>query len=456
MSDQRSILKVQTNTGENLMARRKKDTGLRRRFRSLLSPQRIAVEAKKAGFVQRKGKIKPSAFIWTLVLGFSSGRDRTIAGLRRAYERLMNTTLAPSAFYERFGSSLAAMLKRLVDHVVAKTAQADRQLGGSLASFVDVWLSDASVIRLHENLEKKFPASRTNHTKAAVKLHVVMSVTGCSSRTVAITGGTVDDRKKLRIGPWVKDRLLLADLGYYGFRMFDRIQRNGGFFISRLKSNANPQITRALRAWRGRSIPVAGRKLQEVLPRLTRSVLDVEVEVRFSRRSYRDKTTRARQTFRVVAVRHPETGKYHTYITNVPADRLSANEVTAAYRLRWQVELLFKACKSEFRLDDVPSRKKEVVEALLYSSILTMLLSQQLLRYLRSKLAPTEQRRATLGRAAAALRAFAPHLLEAVAGRVGSAELRGLERLLLREATDPHLHRFCGVPLEHSRNGRAA
>ena len=38
--------------------------------------------------------------------------------------------------------------------------------------------TDSTVMRLHDLLEKAFPACRTNHTLAALKMHVVLSVTG--------------------------------------------------------------------------------------------------------------------------------------------------------------------------------------------------------------------------------------------------------------------------------------
>jgi IS4 transposase len=34
----------------------------------------------------------------------------------------------------------------------------------------------------------------------------------------------------------------LIDLGFYKYQLFTRIQENGGYFVSRMKSNANPRI----------------------------------------------------------------------------------------------------------------------------------------------------------------------------------------------------------------------
>ena len=236
-----------------------------------------------------------------------------------------------------------------------------------MAQFGDLMIADATVLRLREQLERWFPACRTNHTKAAAKLHVVMSVTGRSGHTVRLSGERRNDGHMLRVGPWVRDRLLLFDLGYYSYRLFDRIRRNGGFFISRLKSNGNPLIVSENRKWRGRAITVAGQRLQEVLGRLQREVLDVEIEVSFYRRKYAGVRRRATTTLRLVAVRNDDTGEYHVYVTNVPADRLAASEVALAYRARWEIELLFRTWKSDFRLDELPSQRREVVEALLYS-----------------------------------------------------------------------------------------
>jgi IS4 transposase len=92
-------------------------------------------------------------------------------------------------------------------------------------------------------LEKAFPACRTNHTKAALKAHVVLGVRGNGDHSVKVTSERVHDGPVFTVGPWVRDKLLLFDLGYFRYQLFDCIARNKGFFLSRLKVNANPLIT---------------------------------------------------------------------------------------------------------------------------------------------------------------------------------------------------------------------
>jgi hypothetical protein len=86
--------------------------------------------------------------------------------------------LVPSAFYDRFTAPLVRWLKVIAAHLLARVAEPTRRLSGPLAAFRDVVLADATVIRLHDLLQRSFAACRTNHTLAALKLHTVISVTG--------------------------------------------------------------------------------------------------------------------------------------------------------------------------------------------------------------------------------------------------------------------------------------
>jgi DDE family transposase len=80
---------------------------------------------------------------------------------------------------------------------------------------------------------------------------------------------------ELRRGPWVAGRLLLFDLGYFRWQLFDRIRANGGYFISRLRDDANPVIAAENRRWRGASRKLVGQRLREVKLGLAREVVNV-------------------------------------------------------------------------------------------------------------------------------------------------------------------------------------
>ena len=153
-------------------------TGIRRVLNRLVPKARLRRLASETGVVVRDRKIGIVELFWTLVLGFATGGERSLAGLRRAFEKATGTTVVPSAFYDRFTPKLVRLLKTVLGDVMDKTARKNGALRGALACFKDVLLTDSTVIRLHDLLQRAFPACRTNHTLAALKAHVVLSVTG--------------------------------------------------------------------------------------------------------------------------------------------------------------------------------------------------------------------------------------------------------------------------------------
>lgn len=66
-------------------------------------------------------------------------------------------------------------------------------------------------------------------------------------------------------------------------------------------------------------------------------------------------------------------------LTNLPLDTWSAPQVLALYRLRWQVELLFKRYKSIFQLASLRAHDPQLVQTYLLAKLLAALLADQLL-----------------------------------------------------------------------------
>jgi len=79
----------------------------------------------------------------------------------------------------------------------------------------------------------------------------------------------------------------------------------------------------------------------------------------------------------------PETLQYARYVmvfTTVPASRLSAPEVLEWYRVRWQIELVFKRLKTLAAFGALPKHDGQSARAWLYGKLLVVLLGQKLER----------------------------------------------------------------------------
>lgn len=365
-------------------------------------------------------------------MGFGSGRARTLAALQRHFEAEGGARISPQGFRKRFNHVLQKLLHCAVQHAMTHlSAYQIERLGGVLGALRDVLLLDATVVRLHESLRSIWPGTRT-HSPASMKLHLVHSLRQRATLQFEITTGKTNDRRGWRgFGGWVRRALLIMDLGYYKHLSFARIEEQGGFFVSRLMASANPWIVQDNQTLRGRARSLQGSRLREALVGLHRDRLDVLVQVHFKRRAYRGKRRQDRKIWRVVGLRHD--GQWRLYLTNLP-NVLSADVIAELYRLRWQMELLIKTLRSEFRLGDLSVRRPSAVLCLVYASLLSSLLGQAIAQ----RLLPATDPRPRLLRAAQAMRTLSGIIHTRLAEHLGlRSSCMSLDDLFRRLAAPP-------------------
>jgi IS4 transposase len=342
---------------------------------SLFPEELIEGIARSRDTVQRNRKINITMLVWALILGFAvDGEDRSIAAFQRTYQVVTDDSVARSSFYDRFTLQLRDLLSDLLTHALEEVAVA-HTVAPQLDQFRETLIADATVFRLHRLLES-FPATHADQSGA--QLYVVYNLTKQTIAQFNLTDERVHESSQFRTGNWLRGRLFLADLGFYNYRRFALIDENDGFFVSRLKTNANPLITGERREWRGRAIPLVGTRLQEHLPRLTRRLIDVTAEFSFDRRPYGGQQSSDSKEFRVVGVRNEDTDDYHLYVTNLP-NEFTVDQITALYRLRWEVELLFRELKSVYGLEKIQTSDPVIVELLTVAALLTLTVSRALL-----------------------------------------------------------------------------
>jgi IS4 transposase len=332
--------------------------------------------AEELGVVERDGKFQIPAFVWAFVFGFAAGESRTLAAFRRCYNSTADKTLSPGGFYQRLTPLLAEFLRDLVERRIDEVA-VPHTVSDEFDRFRDIIVADGTILRLHEFLSEEFQPRRGE--QGGARLHLLHNVTDQTIDQFSITDEKAHDSTEFDTGPWLEGRLAILDLAYFKYRRFALIDENGGYFVSRLKDRANPVVTDELREWRGRAIPLEGKRIQDVVNDLHRQYIDVEVEVTFQRREYAGTQSWDTKRFRVVGVRDEDADDYHLYITNLPRSEFLPCDLATIYRCRWEVELLFRELKTRYELDEFDTTKKHIVEILVYAALLTLITSRTLL-----------------------------------------------------------------------------
>lgn len=384
--------------------------------------RRFAVQS---GFVQRYRKLDPVAFFWAVTLEAGVYLQRSLDQLRLVYnERAAQPLHSYASFYDRFTPELIEFLRLCAAHGLAQLKAAPgNRLSPKLAAFEDLLIQDTTIVRLSASLATHFPPVRHATPTAGAKVAALLSVRANGPRKLSVTAESTNDRDTLTPGPWVKNSILLVDLGFYKHQAFARIAEHGGFYLTRLNSSVDPTIVRSLRVHRGDPVAVEGRSWKALQPKLPKEVVDLEVEIAFSRRTYRAHRSGDQLTARLVAVWNEEGRKFHTYLTNIGPEVLSAEEVAELYGCRWEIELVFKELKGQYALDRVNTKNRSVAEALIWASLLTLIVSRRTYNAMREPLAPAERARYSPGRWAIGFRTQSGKLLEVLMKKLGKEKV---------------------------------
>ena len=355
-------------------------------LRKMFPEEWLRETARETGLIKRERKIDPTIIFWVLTLSFGVRLQRTLASLKRQYEKEANTTLSDSSWYYRFTPELVEFLHQCVIHGIEELAkEPGRNLSKKLERFKDVLIQDSTIVRLHSSLAEQFPAARTKTVAAGVKVSVLVSAIANGPKTVALYAEKTAEIKTLKIGPWIKDRILLVDLGFYKTQLFARVAENGGYFISRIRKNMDPVIVSIEEGvHKTKREAFIGKTVNECIEQLSGKDVDAIVKIAFKRRAYKGKQKNDEMKVRLVAVYNEEEEKYHIYITNIQKDILNAKDIAKLYGARWDIELLFKELKSKYALDVLETKSVQVIEALIWTAILTLIVSRRIYNLVRN------------------------------------------------------------------------
>ena len=420
-------------------------TTLENTIRTIFPEIWLRTLAIKTCFIKRERKIKPEVIFWVLTLGFCVHNQRTIAGLKRLYEIEANIAISDSSWYDRFTPELVEFLHQCVIHGIDELAkEPGRKLSKKLQNFKDVIIQDSTIVRLHSSLADKFPAARSRTVAAGLKVGVMVSAVANGPKTIALYSEKTAEIKTLRIGPWIKDRILLVDLGFYKNQMFARVKENGGYFVSRIKKNMDPIVVSI-----EEGVPKTGCKefmgkpISECLQQLSGKDVDAVVKIAFKRRKYKGKQKKDEMLVRLVAVYNDEDEKHHIYITNIQKDVLNAKDIAKLYGARWDIELLFKELKSRYALDVLETKNVQIIEAFIWTSMLTLIVSRRIYSLVKNSTAnPKKMARYTQSRWSKIFAQKAADLLTVILHRCGiQRTFETTMSVYKSQALDPHVNR---------------
>lgn len=342
--------------------------------------------ARQTGFQQRQPrKIPAIALLRALCLLLFQPRA-TLEGLAILMGLTQQQTLSKQAVAKRMTQACLRFIQEVLLIAIRSAAGLAPLLNSPVFSaFGRVLIQDSTCCALPAHLARIYPGSRNQHrggvSYAVLRLQTVYNLLtdqclqfSCAPYTRNDQKASPDILQLARPGD-----LILRDLGYFVLSVFDQMQQQGIYFLSRLRHDVQVWTPQGhLRKWAG--LRLDSGPLDEVVRigedqhlqvRLIARPVPETVAAARRRKLYRDCRNR-RPTQERLALLH-----WDVFITNVPTSVWTTDQALGVYRARWRIETVFKSWKSGFRLTETLRGSATQVEACLYAQLLLITLAHR-------------------------------------------------------------------------------
>ena len=211
---------------------------------------------------------------------------------------------------------------------------------------------DSTTVELCANL---FDWAHYRQTKGAIKLHLLLDHDGYLPVFGHVTDGKVGDVKIAQSLDFPKGSIVALDRGYTDYKLYARWTKDGVFFVTRLKANAD--VVRM----ETRPVPKDSLIRQDEIIRLNAFMA--------GRPDLPD--------LRRVVVWLEDKQEELVLLTN--NFTLAASTIAAIYKERWQIELFFKLLKQQLKIKTFVGTSANAVRIQIWTALIAVLI----IRYLQ-------------------------------------------------------------------------
>lgn len=332
------------------------------KFKKALSESVLNQLGKRTRYCHRERQLTPYRMVMTLLSLFAGTKVESLADIQRGFNALFGFAMDYKPVYDQlakreFATFMRETTRGLLESLVVKVLGVPQ--GGVFSEFRRIVIQDGSSFAIKDALKEVFPGRFKKIKPAAVELHATLDLLDESLSKVTLTKDTASERGELPPAQSLAGCLLLADRGYFALLYIWECLQAGASFILRAPKRLNPWVMDAYDEEGTRLRQFCGKRLQRL--RIQKKGA-VDLRVRWNVKGKRVEC-------RLIITWNRTTKDYQYLVTNLPPEQYSVYQVAQAYRLRWQVELLFKEWKSYANLHAFDTENAAIVEGLIWAAI---------------------------------------------------------------------------------------
>jgi hypothetical protein len=369
------------------------------RISSVFAENILKLKAYKTGFCKRLSKFSPVMFIDSLLFDASCENTKSLNALAINTKGKYNVGITKQGIDQRFTKEAVQFVQSLIGDLLSNQINSSIDVGW-FGKFKRVLIKDSTKFDVSANLAEQLTGFGGNASKAGVSIQYEFDLKSGQVNDLSIGPANRNDATdaKETIGNMREGDLIIRDLGYANNACFATMNQAGAYFISKLSVG-----TKVYEMKNGELIEVDFSELykkmvKDEITRLSMQVimgatekLPVRLIVDLMPEQEINKRIRIKKAFnkkrgRNTGANFMSKACFNLFITNIEETVLSADIIVKAYKLRWQLELIFKIWKSVFGIDNNNPMKYERLMCLLNVRLLLILINWELFMHKRCQL----------------------------------------------------------------------
>lgn len=348
----------------------------------------------ETGFIKRSSsKIRGFDFLLSLLISSLDPEHSSLEKMSGILAQISRRTMVTSqAIMKRINNeNTHYFLKEVYSKVLRnRLLELDNISPLILSHFSKVLIQDSSTVTLHEKLQEHFKGSGGRASKAAAKFDVIYDYKAREYEAITLTDQKIaDQRLGLKIEQVLTENsLVIRDLGYLRVDSLMQIIAKKAFFLSRLRSDILVYLNHedehpidlgtylAKECKHGlfdKDVFITAEKLPV---RLVAYLAPEEV----ANKRRREAKATAKKQGRTLKESTLKFFAFTVFITNVSREIWKPEIIGTIYRIRWQIELIFKCWKSRAQIHYLKGTNPERIKSLIYAKLILILLLHQLYR----------------------------------------------------------------------------
>jgi len=340
------------------------------------------------GFISRQRKFNASSFLRMLLFDHFQYRSPSLQQHALCAYQEGLTSVSKQAVDKRFNDKALLFIEKLFETLLNRQQLNTRISSHLSAHFTSLKVMDSTEFKLPDYFAESFPGYSACNALACAAIQLEYDVLSGKVYYFSLGNARQSDKTVAdnRMDSIAAGDLILRDLGYYSTDSYLKIEQRKAFYVSRLKFQVG-----IYQQQYGQYVKLSWSEILQQAQRSKSGCFDQWVYIGRDQKhpvrmlawalpedAGRNRLIRKQNKKGKLCKEDLIWSKLNVFVTNIKNDVLNVDQVYDLYKIRWQIELMFKIWKSIVNISVVHKMKPCRLKCYLYSKFIWILVCRDI------------------------------------------------------------------------------